>query len=82
MAEGNRNPTLEDVARAAGVSRALVSIVMREAPGASESTRARVFEVAEQLFVFWVLSDCRSVITAKCTAVEELLTQPAALLDR
>ncbi len=41
--------TIRDVARAAGVSTALVSIVFRGAPGASEETRARVFAVAEQL---------------------------------
>lgn len=41
--------TIRDVARAAGVSTALVSIVFRGAPGASETTRARVFAVAEQL---------------------------------
>ena len=37
-----RRPTLADVAERAGVSRALVSIVMREAAGASEQTRERV----------------------------------------
>jgi DNA-binding LacI/PurR family transcriptional regulator len=41
--------TIRDVARAAGVSTALVSIVLRGAPGASEDTRARVLAVAEQL---------------------------------
>ena len=41
--------TIRDVARAAGVSTALVSIVFRGAPGASEQTRARVFAVAGQL---------------------------------
>lgn len=42
-------PTIREVARAAGVSTALVSVVFRGAPGASEQTRARVFAAAEQL---------------------------------
>jgi DNA-binding LacI/PurR family transcriptional regulator len=42
-------PTMADVARAAGLSTALVSIVMRGVPGASEATRARVLGIAEQL---------------------------------
>lgn len=41
--------TLNDVARQAEVSRALVSIVMREAPGASAATRARVKAVAQEM---------------------------------
>src|SRR5690349_1403278 len=45
----DRRPTLADVAARAGVSIALVSIVMREAPGASAATRARVLAVADEL---------------------------------
>jgi len=40
---------MRDVARAAGVSQPLVSIVFRGAPGASEETRAHVLAVAGQL---------------------------------
>jgi DNA-binding LacI/PurR family transcriptional regulator len=46
---GTAPPTMADVAAAAGVSKALVSIVFRGAAGASEATRARVFQTAEQL---------------------------------
>lgn len=49
MKEQQRRPTLMDVAQAAGVSRALVSIVMRGAPGAAESTRQKVFQAAREL---------------------------------
>jgi DNA-binding LacI/PurR family transcriptional regulator len=49
MRETARRPTLEDVAKAAGVSRALASIVIRDAPGASQETRARVLEIASRL---------------------------------
>jgi DNA-binding LacI/PurR family transcriptional regulator len=46
---GAGQPTMADVAAAAGVSKALVSIVFRGAAGASDSTRARVFQTAEEL---------------------------------
>ena len=44
-----RRPTLSDVAAAAGVSVALVSIVMRDVPGASTKTRERVRQIADEL---------------------------------
>ncbi|HEY8717844.1 LacI family DNA-binding transcriptional regulator [Pengzhenrongella sp.] len=46
---GARRPTIQDVADAAGVSRALVSIVLRDAPGASEQTRVRIRGVIAEL---------------------------------
>jgi DNA-binding LacI/PurR family transcriptional regulator len=49
MTEQRRRPTLMDVAEAAGVSRALVSIVMRGVPGASEATRQKILEAARDL---------------------------------
>jgi DNA-binding LacI/PurR family transcriptional regulator len=44
-----RRPTLEDVAARAGVSRALVSIVMRDVIGASDETREKVRRAADEI---------------------------------
>lgn len=46
---GASRPTLADVARRAGVSTALVSIVMRDVPGASAATRERVRGIADDM---------------------------------
>ena len=40
---------MKDVAVAAGVSKALVSLVFRDAPGASAATRSHVLAVAESI---------------------------------
>jgi DNA-binding LacI/PurR family transcriptional regulator len=44
-----RQPTMADIAAKLGVSRQLVSLVMRDAPGASEETRRRVRQAAKEL---------------------------------
>jgi DNA-binding LacI/PurR family transcriptional regulator len=44
-----REPTMADIAARVGVSRQLVSIVLRDAPGASEATRVRVRRAAQEL---------------------------------
>jgi DNA-binding LacI/PurR family transcriptional regulator len=45
----DRRPTMADIARHVGVSRPLVSIVLRGADGASEATRERVLSAAAEL---------------------------------
>lgn len=44
-----RRPTMADVAARVGVSRALVSLVFRNEPGASDETREKVFAAAREL---------------------------------
>jgi len=45
----SRPPTMADIAEHLGISRQLVSIVLRDVPGASEDTRRRVKDAAREL---------------------------------
>lgn len=49
MPDKNDRPTMQDIAEKVGVSKALVSLVFRKAPGPSAETRARVFAAADEL---------------------------------
>ena len=49
MANAEARPTLADVAAHAGVSKSLVSLVMRDEPGAGPESRRRVLKAADQL---------------------------------
>ena len=49
QASDKKAATINDVAARAGVSRALVSIVLRGVPGASDANRARVVQAAKDL---------------------------------
>ena len=48
-ASNRKAVTIEDVAARAGVSRSLVSIVLRGVPGASDANRAKVMRAADEL---------------------------------
>ncbi|MFF5076302.1 LacI family DNA-binding transcriptional regulator [Actinoplanes sp. NPDC000266] len=49
MANEDARPTLSDVAARVGVSKSLVSLVMRDEPGAGAETRRRILDAAAEL---------------------------------
>src|SRR6476469_10865592 len=49
VARDRDRPTMQDIADKVGVSKALVSLVFRKAPGPSDETRRRVFAAADEL---------------------------------
>ncbi len=67
-------PTIVDVARRAGVSKSLVSLVLRGQPGASEANRAAVLRAADEL-------GYRANAAARALAAQRTHTVGAILSD-
>lgn len=66
-------PTISDVARAAGVSRATVSRVINDIPGASPAIRTRVRSVAAQLG-YQPSAAARALATGRTRSIEMIAT--------
>ncbi|AWS42461.1 LacI family DNA-binding transcriptional regulator [Streptosporangium sp. 'caverna'] len=74
-----RRPTIADVARQAGVSKGAVSYALNGQPGVSESTRARIMAIAEE--IGWrPNSAARALNGARAGAVGLALCRPARTL--
>ncbi|MFF5112415.1 LacI family DNA-binding transcriptional regulator [Streptosporangium sp. NPDC000509] len=74
-----RRPTITDVARQAGVSKGAVSYALNGQPGVSESTRARILAIAEE--IGWrPNSAARALNGARAHTVGLALCRPARTL--
>jgi DNA-binding LacI/PurR family transcriptional regulator len=73
-------PTIADVARRAGVSRAAVSFAINDRPGVAEETRARILRAAEELG--WRPSvSARALSSAQTGAIGLVLVRQADRLE-
>lgn len=57
-----QRPTIQDIARAAGVSKGAVSYALNGRPGVSEQTRARILSIAEE--IGWVPSSAARALSS------------------
>ncbi|GAA0434884.1 LacI family transcriptional regulator [Acrocarpospora corrugata] len=74
-----RRPTIADIARQAGVSKGAVSYALNGQPGVSESTRARILAIAEE--IGWrPNSAARALNGARANAIGLALCRPARIL--
>lgn len=74
-----RRPTIADIAKRAGVSQGAVSYALNGRPGVSESTRARVLKVANEMA--WRPSVAARALTgARAGVVGLVLSRPPSIL--
>lgn len=74
-----KRPTISDIARKAGVSKGAVSYALNGRPGVSETTRARVLAIAQE--IGWQPSlAARSLSGAKAGVVGLVVCRPARFL--
>ncbi|MCC5580754.1 LacI family DNA-binding transcriptional regulator [Microtetraspora sp. AC03309] len=74
-----RRPTIADIARQAGVSKGAVSYALNGQPGVSETTRARILAIADE--IGWQPnSAARALNGARAEAVGLALCRPARFL--
>jgi DNA-binding LacI/PurR family transcriptional regulator len=76
---GRRRPTIEDVARLAGVSKGAVSIALNGHAGVAHTTRARISEAARTLH--WRPSlHARALLASRAFALGLVVSRPPELL--
>lgn len=76
---GRRRPTIEDVARLAGVSKGAVSIALNGHAGVADTTRARISEAARTLS--WRPSlHARALLASRSFALGLVMSRPPELL--
>ncbi|AGZ45204.1 LacI family DNA-binding transcriptional regulator [Actinoplanes friuliensis] len=74
-----KRPTIADIAREAGVSKGAVSYALNDRPGVSESTRARILAIADNLG-FRANAAARALAGAPAKVVGLALQRPASTL--
>ncbi|ANZ35475.1 LacI family transcriptional regulator [Lentzea guizhouensis] len=74
-----KRPTIKDIAAAAGLSKGAVSLALNGRPGVSESTRARVLDVASELG-YRPSVTARALSSASADAVGLVLVRPPRAL--
>jgi len=75
-----KRPTIADVAKRAGVTKAAVSFALNDQPGVSESTRQRVLAIAHELG-FQPSSAARALSDGRAGAFGLVIDRPASTLS-